>query len=420
MTGLRVDLVSEHASPLAALGGADAGGQNVHVAALATQLAARGCHVTVLTRSDAPDQPPRVELGPGVTVEHVVAGPREPLPKDDLFRHMPAFAAHLGRRWRTARPHVVHAHFWMSGWAATRAAAAVAGSPPVVQTFHALGHVKRRHQGAADTSPPARLGVEAGLLQTADHIIATCSDEQAELVGLGAAAQRISVIPCGVDPATFQPAGPTADRGPAAHRIVVVGRLVPRKGVDDVVQALADLPDAELVVAGGGTAGAAPAGDPDIERLRDLARDAGVSDRVRLMGPVGRAEVAPLLRSADVVACVPWYEPFGIVPLEAMACGVPVIGSAVGGLLDTVDDGRTGILVPPRSPGAVAAAARRLFDDISLRRRMGAEGAARVRRDYTWRQVAARTLDVYRCLVAEDGAAMSGRPGVAPDWAVPA
>ncbi|HZM29572.1 MAG TPA: glycosyltransferase [Acidimicrobiales bacterium] len=407
MSGLRIDLVSEHASPLAALGGDDAGGQNVHIAALARGLAAQGCDVTVLTRCDAADLPRRVGLAPGVTVEHVVAGPRAALSKDDLFEHMPAFAAHLRRRWRTARPDVVHAHFWMSGWAAAHAAEGLAQPPPVALTFHALGAVKRRHQGDADTSPPARLAVEAGLLHRVDQVIATCSDEQAELDALGCPPGRVAVIPCGVDVAAFHPDGPALPRS-RAHRLVTVGRLVPRKGVDDVIRALPDLPGTELVVAGGPPAGQL-SGDPEATRLQDLAHRLGVARRVRLVGALDRAELPPLLRSADAVASVPWYEPFGIVPLEAMACGVPVIGSAVGGLLDTVDDGRTGALVPPRDPAALAAAARELLDDPARRRRLGRAGVARVRRRYTWPLVAARTLDAYRALVAG-----------APSWAVPA
>jgi glycosyltransferase involved in cell wall biosynthesis len=399
VTGLRVDLVSEHASPLATLGGADAGGQNVHVAALAAELAAQGCEVTVLTRADAPDLPRRATLASGVAVEHVAAGPLRAVPKDELFEHMPAFAEHLHRRWRTARPSVVHAHFWMSGWAADRAAVGLADPPPLVQTFHALGLVKRRHQGTADTSPAVREGVEAALVSRADHIIATCTDELAELAALGAEPARVSVIPCGVDTRLFRPQGPSAPRpehGP--HRLVVVSRLVPRKGIGEVIEALPLLPGTELVVAGGPPAAGLDT-DPEAVRLRELSRARGVEDRVRLLGSVTRAEVPALLRSADVAVCVPWYEPFGIVPLEAMACGIPVVGSAVGGLLDTVAHRRTGLLVPPRDPEALAAAIRHLLDNPSLRLHLGAEAAAQVREHYTWPQVAWATLRVYERLV---------------------
>ncbi|HEX6419176.1 MAG TPA: glycosyltransferase, partial [Acidimicrobiales bacterium] len=283
-------------------------------------------------------------------------------------------------------------------------------------TFHALGVVKRRHQGAADTSPPGRCDVEARLLRDADHVIATCSDEVAELVALGGERHRITVVPCGVDTRAFRPGGPAAPPRQGGHRVVVVSRLVPRKGIDDVVAALPELPGTELVVAGGPPADRL-AGDPEARRLDRLARDLGVAGRLRLLGAVPRPEVPALLRSADVVACVPWYEPFGIVPVEAMACGTPVVGSAVGGLLDTVDHRRTGLLVPPRDPAAVARAVGHLLDGPSLRARMGTEAAARVRQDYTWRQVARSTVEVYRSVLE------GGSPAVTAagrGWAVPA
>jgi D-inositol-3-phosphate glycosyltransferase len=162
----------------------------------------------------------------------------------------------------------------------------------------------------------------------------------------------------------------------------------------------------------GGPPAAGLAADPEAARLTRLAADRGVGDRVRLLGGLSRAEVPALLRSADVVACVPWYEPFGIVPLEAMACGVPVVGSAVGGLLDTIADQRTGLLVPPRDPVALAGAVGRLLAAPALRARMGAEAVARVRQRFTWPVVAQGTLDVYRSL--------AGRQAAPPSWAVPA
>jgi glycosyltransferase involved in cell wall biosynthesis len=407
VTDLRVHLVSEHASPLASVGRSDAGGQNVHVAALATELARLGCLVTVFTRADNPDHPTRVPLTPGVDVEHIIAGPVAPLARDAMWPHMRAFSHRLRDRWRADPPDVVHGHFWMSGWAAARALAGVPEPPPLVQTFHALGVVKRRYQHAADTSPPARCGIESQLLSEVDHIVATCRDEVAELTALGARPDRLTVVPCGVDPGAFRPSGPQAPLRRGGHRVVVVSRLVARKGIDDVIAALPRLPGTELLVAGGPPA-ADLTGDAEARRLTDLARRLGVGDRVRLLGAVTRPEVPALMRSADVVVCVPWYEPFGIVPLEAMACGVPVVGSAVGGLLDTVADRRTGLLVPPHDPGAIAHAIGRLLDNPSLRAHMGSEAAARVRQEFTWPQVAEATLDVYRGLMGTAGATGKG------------
>lgn len=392
---MRIDMVSEHASPLAALGGDDAGGQNVHVACLAAALAGRGADVVVHTRRDDPGLPDRVRVSPGVEVRHVAAGPATAIPKDELPPHMGEFAHRLARDWRRERPDVVHSHFWMSG----RAALAAAGplGVPVVHTFHALGVVKRRHQGDADTSPPDRIAEERRIAGRADRIVATCTDEVFELIRQGADRHRLSVVPCGVDVARFRPDGPRAP-GSGRPRLLCLGRLVERKGVADVVRALVDVPDAELVVAGGPPAGDL-AGDPAARRIRGLARELGVAGRVRLLGGVGRDEVPALLRSADVAVCTPWYEPFGIVPLEAMACGVPVVASSVGGMIDTVVDGVTGLHVPPRRPDRLARALRRLLADADQRARLGAAGVARARRLYTWDRVADATLDAYRaCL----------------------
>jgi glycosyltransferase involved in cell wall biosynthesis len=386
-------MVSEHASPLAAPGEVDSGGQNVHVAALSTRLGELGADVVVHTRRQSPEIADRVALGPGVVVDHVSAGPPRVVAKDQLFGFMDDFAASLRQQWSVERPDIVHAHFWMSGYAAIRAARPL--DIPVVQTFHALGVVKRRHQGEKDTSPSERIDIESAVARSADHIVATCSDEVFELVRMGARAGDISVVPCGVDVSLFRPSGPAEPRDRRLRRLVVVSRLVERKGIGNVIAALPCLPDTELVIAGGGASDQLDA-DPEVRRLTELARRLGVGHRVAFRGGVNHERLPALLRSADAVICVPWYEPFGIVPLEAMACGVPVIASAVGGLVDTVVDGVTGLHVPPRQPASVARAASRLLADPEYGRALGGAGAQRAHRRYSWQRVGAATLDVYR------------------------
>jgi D-inositol-3-phosphate glycosyltransferase len=391
---LRIAMVSEHANPLAHLGGVDAGGQNVAVAELSAALARQGHEVVVYTRRDAADLLDRVDSGHGYSVVHVSAGPARHIPKDDLLQYMPEFGDQLIRWWGSSPPDVAHAHFWMSGLATT--AAARPCGVPVVQTFHALGSVKRRFQGRCDTSPEARIAHETRLARDADWVAATCSDEVGELTRLGRGAGRMSVVPCGVDAGEFTPDGPAATRG-RRHRIVSVGRLVPRKGFDTLIAAMAAIPDAELVIVGGPDKSELDA-DPEAQRLMRAAGRVGVADRVHLYGAIARDEMPLLLRSADVVAATPWYEPFGIVPLEAMACGVPVVASAVGGMLDTVADGVTGRLVAPRDPRRCAEAILPLLRDPALRRRWGHAGRRRVLRDYTWDRVAADTAALYRRL----------------------
>jgi D-inositol-3-phosphate glycosyltransferase len=393
---MRIAMVSEHASPLTAVGGVDAGGQNVHVEALSRALSRAGHQVTVYTRRDDPDSPDRVQVADGVVVEHLPAGPPKPVAKDELLPYMGELGAGLAARFAADRPDIVHAHFWMSGLAALLAARDTGpdgGGIPVVQTFHALGVTKRRHQRRRDSSPPARIRLEQALARDVDHIIATSTEEAAELVSFGARRQAVSVLPCGVDLDLFTPAGPVAERT-SRHRLVSVGRLVPRKGFETVLRALALLADTELLIAGGPPAGKLKS-DPEARRLRQLAGRLGVADRVRLLGGVPRADLPGLLRSADVVVCAPWYEPFGIVPLEAMACGVPVVATAVGGLVDTVVDAATGVLVPPKRPDQLAAAVRQLLAEPFWRDAYGTAGADRARSRYSWDRIATDTLAVY-------------------------
>ena len=391
---MRIAMVSEHASPLAVLGGADAGGQNVHVAALSGALAARGHSVEVYTRRDAHTLPDVVRLESGVRVVHVPAGPARPIGKDEMLPYMPEFGRRLAERWARGAPDVVHAHFWMSGLAALEARRTCAA--PLVQTFHALGSVKRRHQGAADHSPLSRIRAEVRLATEVDTVIATCSDEVRELSALAADRPPVRVVPCGVDADAFHPAGGVDRTVPrrARHRLICVGRLVERKGVATVIRALATLPDTELLVVGG-PASSGLAADPEAAALAELAAGTGVADRVHLLGGVPHERLPALFRSADVAVSVPWYEPFGIVPLEAMACGLPVVASAVGGMLDTVADGVSGRLIPPRAPDALAAALRGLLADPDRRAQMGLEGRRRSLQQYRWECVASATESVY-------------------------
>lgn len=393
---MRIDMVSEHASPLAGLGGVDAGGQNVHVRELAVALAEQGHLVTVWTRREAPELPARVRLGRRVEVRHLNAGPARPLPKDELIAHVPAMADELRAAWRRRPPDVAHAHFWMSGLAVLAAAESV--GVPTVQTFHALGSVKRRHQGTLDTSPEGRIAAERAVARGVDRIIATCTDEVFELIRLGAPRRRIRVVPCGVDTALFSPHGPALPRGDRP-RLVSIGRLVRRKGVDEIIAALGAVPAAELVVAGG-----SGADDPDRARLAAVAAEHGVGPRVHFAGALPRERVPELLRSADAVVCAPWYEPFGMVPLEAMACARPVVATAVGGLTDTVVDGVTGVLVPPRRPRELAQALCSLLDSPALTRAFGVAGRDRAVARYGWDRVAAATADVYDQVVAHGAA----------------
>jgi glycosyltransferase involved in cell wall biosynthesis len=394
---MRIAMISEHASPLAVLGEEDAGGQNTHVAELASALVGEGHDVRVYTRRDSTTLPEVVSTPDGYQVCHVPAGPAQRVPKDELLPYMGEFGSWLADTWRRGgwTPDVAHAHFWMSGLATVHAGRRT--GVPTVLTYHALGTVKRRHQGAKDTSPPGRIGYERALGRAVDRVIVQCEDEVRELVRMGVPRSRMALVPSGVNQAVFRPDGTVAPRDPARPRILTVGRMVERKGFLDVVRALPAVPDTECVVVGGPPADLLPA-DSFARRLSALAESCGVADRVKLVGAVPREEMGAWYRSADVLVAAPWYEPFGLTPLEGMACGVPVIGTNVGGIADTVVDGLTGELVPPRDPRALGTALRRLLTDKVRRFAYATAALDRIRSRYSWKRCAEQLGAVYAAL----------------------
>jgi D-inositol-3-phosphate glycosyltransferase len=409
MGTLRIAMISGHASPLAELGGPDAGGQNVHVAELARHLARRGHEVRVYTRRDRVAQPPTVTHASGYRVEHVPAGPPRPIGKDEVPPFMPRFGHWLEDLWRSTgfHPDVVHAHFWMSGLAAR---VALRGSAtPYIVTFHGLGTVKRRMLGAADTSPAGRIGLEREVALSAQRVIAQSSNEMLELAAYGIGTGRISLVSSGVDTQAFQP----AQARPVPGRILSAGRLLPRKGFGRLVRLLPVLPEAHLVIAGGPPRSELIA-DPVAGELRELALRLGVQSRLELLGSVPQQEMPALYRSARVLACVPDYEPFGLTPLEAMACGTPVVAHAVGGLSDTVRHRRTGELLRLGDQRGLADALRRLLSEEDTRRGYGAEAVRHVRKTYPWTRIAEMVESTYRVALAESALEPARLAGATP------
>lgn len=412
----RVAFLSEHASPMARLGGADAGGQNVYVDEVSRHLGRLGYAVDVFTRRDHGDQPEVVEWAPGVRVVHLAVGPARPVPKDDLWPLMPAFrdalvdfAARDGVRYD-----LLHGNFWMSGWVTAELRRRL--GVPAAQIFHAMGKTKQRHQGAADTSPPERIAIELAVIRAVDRLIAQCPTEQAELLDdYGALPERVAVIPAAVDVETYRP----VPRDEARRRIglatddpvvVYVGRLLPRKDVRNVVRALALLRErralpVRLLVVGGESEEPDPTVTPELGELQRLAIALRVADRVRFTGQRQASVLRDYYSAGDVAVTTQWYEPFGLTPLEAMACGRPVVGSAVGGITFTVQDGVTGYLVPPRDPAALADCLERLLTQPALRARLGRAARARVEGEFTWDLVARRTAALYEAMLAAPPAA---------------
>ena len=406
---MNIALISEHASPLATLGGSDSGGQNVYVAHVARQLARRGHHVDIYTRRDSPTLLPVMSFARNVRVIHVPAGPPCHVPKEALLPHMDEFGERIARHCaRGTRHDVAHANFFMSGLAGLRLRDEF--GTPLVVTFHALGKVRRLHQGRSDGFPPERVAIEETLVATADRIIAECPQDRADLVAhYGADPQRIEMVPCGFDPAEFGPRKRTlrARLGLGEDEFVVLqlGRLVPRKGIDNAIRGIAELKHrhgivARLLVVGGDADRADPALTPEIDRLGAIAAVHGVCGQVIFAGRRPRSVLADFYNAADVFVTTPWYEPFGITPLEAMACGCPVIGAAVGGIRHTVVDSVTGYLVPPDDPVQLAERLARFRRNPELARAFGRAGMRRVRSHFTWGHVAERLSRAYGALAA--------------------
>lgn len=368
----RIATVSVHTSPLEQPGTGDAGGMNVYVVEVAKRLAARGVEVDIFTRAVSRDLPPVAELAPGVLVRHLPAGPFEDLDKADLPGQLCHFTFEVLRAeaaYAPGRYDVVHGHYWLSGQVG--AVAKERWGVPFVQSMHTLGRVKNAALAAGDAAePPVRLRGEAEVVAAADRLVANTRDEASQLIGLyDAEPSRVRVINPGVDLTVFQPGSQQEARrrlGLPADAVVLVfaGRVQPLKAPHLVLHAAARLARANPVLADrlrvafvGGPSGTGRA-DPD--GLRQLAAALGISGMVRLEPPCPQPELAQWYRAATVVMVPSRSESFGLVAVEAQACGTPVVAAAVGGLRTAVADGFSGVLVDSWDPDSYA----RVLEDL--------------------------------------------------------
>ncbi len=406
----RIAIISEHASPLAVPGSVDSGGQNVYVAHLARELGQAGYWVDIFTRRDAPELPPLVRWHDRVRVVHVPAGPPHFVPKEQMLPHMQDFARFVIRFALQQRElyDVVHANFFMSGMVARQVKKVL--HLPYVITFHALGQVRRRALGTADGFPQERLAIEDVLMADADRIIAECPQDLRDMEQLYSAERdRIDIVPCGFDPQELWRV-PTATArlqlrlDPQRFIVLQLGRMVARKGIDTVIDSIALLRDqhgieAQLLIVGGD-----PAKDKaELGRLQALAKRLGLAHQLQFCGVQQRDALRLYYCAANAFVTTPWYEPFGITPIEAMACATPVIGADVGGISSTVLDGETGYLVPPQDPQAVARRLQVLHDQPQLARQLGQAGARRAYRHYTWQRIAEQLAGIYHSVAFKQG-----------------
>ena len=399
-------VISLHTSPLSQPGVGDGGGMNIYVRSLASALARAGVACDVYTRAEHPGQPRVVTVEPNFRVIHVPAGPLAPVPKECLPGLVDEFTESMLGQIRGCRRdyEVLHANYWLSGQVAHRLKHEL--SLPMVATFHTLALVKRAGlpRGLGDVARttaaeaamvsdevPGRVRGETDIIRCADLILASTGEEAGLLDSLyGADPGRIEVLPPGVDHRLFSPGHQAAARARLGHPgrrvLLFVGRIQPLKGLDLVVQALSEIDDAVLWAVGGPSGTEGPA---ELERVQKLAADLGVAERLLILPPRPHHELVDYYRAADVCLVPCRTESFGLVALEAAACGTPVVAASVGGLRSIVSDGETGLLVEGRDPLEWATAVALLLDDRDLASAMGAQASAGSGR-WSWCMTAAR------------------------------
>jgi len=405
---LRIAMLSYHTCPLAALGGKDTGGMNVYVRELTRELGRQGIHVDVFTRSQDEHVPHVLhDLGYGNRVVHIPAGPEMPMSKKELAEYLPSFVEGILRfaAEKGIRYDVIHSHYWMSGIAAEMLAAA--WKLPIVHMFHTLGEMKNRIAlNDLEREGSYRLDGERRVLASADRIIAATLAEQAQLQWLYKAdSRKISIIPPGVDTGHFYPIPPEEAKEyvgiPQKDRMVLfVGRIEPLKGVDTLIRAMSclrlqeDQEPAYLAIIGGDPSASPEQMSEEMSRLQGLCHDLCMDKMVVFLGKRGQEALPYYYSAAEVLVMPSHYESFGMVALEAMACGTPVIVSQVGGLAFLVQDGVTGFQVPHGEHDALCEKLTILLADAPLRQKMGEQAANEARR-YAWQQIARQMIDVY-------------------------
>ncbi|MBI4496228.1 MAG: glycosyltransferase [Deltaproteobacteria bacterium] len=401
-------VLSVHSCPLAALGGKETGGMNVYVREVSREMGRRGWKVDVFTRSQNPHISRLVPLGRGVRVVHLPAGPEEPLPKVEVLRFLPEFTARLMRFCREQREtyDLVHSHYWLSGWVGGRLKGE--WGVPLVHMYHTLGAVKNSvARRSKEREPAARLQVEQQVLSWSDRLVVSTAWEKDLLVGSdGVLPSRVEVIPCGVDLDLFRPlpsAAAKRELGLSERKFILfVGRIEPIKGIDVLVRALGRLRrhrEMGLIIVGGEVDIDLQRQNQELQKLRAMVRRMGLQERIAFWGPQ-RQEYLPYFYSAAEALVLPSrHESFGMVALEAMACGTPVIASRVGGLPYTVEDGRTGFLVPEGDWLEMAERIRQVVDDPGLRRRLRAEAVARAQ-GFGWPTIVRQISSLYLSLLS--------------------
>lgn len=406
-----IALISDHGDPAAVIGSEEAGGQNVYVRHIGENLAALGWQVDMFTRKSNPEDPAIVEHSPYCRTIRLSAGPEEFVPRDRLFEYMPEFlkAFKAFQSKQTTHYPLIHTNYWMSAWVGLQLKQE--RNVQLLHTYHSLGAVKYQATSERPAIADIRLDIERDILENADCIVATSPQEKETLRKLVSQKGQIEVIPCGTDTENFSTIPKTTAREQLAWNqkdkiVLYVGRFDPRKGIETLVRACArlketygsELANFQLAIVGGSSPDMPDGRERD--RIESIVKGLGLSDRTLFAGLVGH-DLLPVYYSAADVCVVPsYYEPFGLVAIEAMACGTPVIASNVGGLKFTVIPEQTGLLVPPKDVGALASAIDRIISDEVWARKLRKQASASVNHRFSWTNVAMQLSDLYRYTLA--------------------
>jgi len=405
----RIAFISDHASPLGTLG-VDTEGQNVYVAEVTRQLARKGYGIDIFTRWEDPSLDGVINWIPGVRVLHIQSGRIEPMQYENLFPFTHEFTENTMKfiANENASYDLVHANSWISAYVASHLKKML--QIPYIISFHALGHTRKLYQKDDNSFSPERMLIEEQTARSADQVIAECPQDEEDLIRYyNVDPSKITIIPRGFNPAHFYPVNCSFARRileirPDESVILQLGRMDPRKGVDNVIRAIALLKNSlykiKLLIVGGESKGPNPATSGELERLQQIVTEEHIGDMVKFEGRKNRELLKYYYSAADIFVTTPWYESFGITPVESMACGTPVLGANVGGIKYSVKDNETGFLIPPNDPEALAEKIKLLLSKPSILYRMKLNALERVNSLFTWSIVSSTMAEMYEAVLS--------------------
>ena len=410
----RIAMISVHSCPLAALGGKETGGMNVYIRELSRELAKKGLQIDIFTRSQNPTIPQIVNFHKGVRIIHLKAGPEAPYDKNQVWFHLPEFLNSVERFSHEEKIsyNLIHSHYWLSGWVGVKLS--TRWKIPLLHMFHTLGYFKNEAIKPLGKSEPAlRLQTEKQLVEYADHITVSSHREKVQMIWTyGVHSGKISVIPCGVNPYLFTPINPHQSKEclglPHKRFILFVGRIDPVKGIDTLLKSMTIVrnkldqsQDVNLLIIGGDIDYSSYSKDSEMHKLKLLTAELGLENMVTFLGPQRQDQLPYFYSAAEVCVLPSRYESFGMVALEAMACGTPVIASKVGGLTSFIQDGLTGFLVAEEDEEALAEKILVLLDNSTLKGKLGFQARIRAE-ELSWQNIANKMFSLYQSLLEEN------------------